>query len=98
MEEYPTLTRFCYTAEELHEEYGLSLEGALPKDLTEENLPNDQWLKSAGFSTTRCIRPLHLVGRSLPSLRAALLLRDAMRQQRTLQATKSHGRGLEKVF
>ena len=44
MEEYPTLTRFCYTAEELHEEYGLSLEGALPKDLTEENLPNDQWL------------------------------------------------------
>ena len=44
MEEYPILTRFCYTAEELHEEYGLSLEGVLPKDLTEEDLPNDQWL------------------------------------------------------
>ena len=44
MEEYPTLTRFCYTAKELHEEYGLNLEGVLPKDLTEEYLPNDLWL------------------------------------------------------
>ena len=43
MEEYPILTKFCYTAEELHEEYGLSIEGVLSKDLTEEDLPADQW-------------------------------------------------------
>ena len=42
MEEYPILTKFCYTAEELYKEYGLSIEGVLPKDLTEEDLPIDQ--------------------------------------------------------
>ena len=31
MEEYPLLTRFCYTAEDLHEEYGLSTGGGAPK-------------------------------------------------------------------
>ena len=41
MEEYPILTSICYTVKELHEEYGLSLEGVLPKDLIEENLPNN---------------------------------------------------------
>lgn len=44
MEEYPLLTRFCYTAEDLHEAYGLSLEGVLPKDLNDDDLPADQWL------------------------------------------------------
>ena len=44
MEEYPILTKFCYTAEELHEEYGLSIDGVLPKDLTDEDLPDDKWL------------------------------------------------------
>ena len=31
-------------SEELHKEYGLSKEGVLPKDLTDEDLPDDQWL------------------------------------------------------
>ena len=44
MEEYPLLTRFCYIVENLHEEYGLSLEGVLPKDLNDDDLPTDQWL------------------------------------------------------
>lgn len=44
MEEYPQQIKFCYTAEDLHEEYGLSLEGKLPKDLTDEDLPPEQWL------------------------------------------------------
>lgn len=44
MEHYPLLTKFYHTAEELHEEYGLSLQGVLPKDLNEVMLPKDQWL------------------------------------------------------
>ena len=44
MEEYPQQIKFCYTAEDLHEEYGLSLEGKLPKDLIDEDLPPEQWL------------------------------------------------------
>ena len=111
MEEYPILTKFFYTAKELHEEYGLSIEGVLPKDLTDEDLPDDQWLtvfkqsyqKNAKIYLNQ-VHPrlvedcrflfhrfFHLVGRSLRSLHVALLLRDAMRQQRTLRATKSHG-------
>ena len=42
--EYPKLSRFCYSALELHAEYGLSMEGKLPKDLTDEDLPPEQWL------------------------------------------------------
>ena len=41
MEEYPQLTRFYYTAEELYEEYGLSMEGVLPKDISDKDLPDD---------------------------------------------------------
>ena len=44
MDEYPILNKFCYTAEELHEEYGLSLEGKVARDLSECDLPDDQWL------------------------------------------------------
>ncbi|MCO5604150.1 hypothetical protein L7F22_058310 [Adiantum nelumboides] len=44
MDEYPILNKFCYTAEELHEEYGLSLEGKVAKDLSGYDLPDDQWL------------------------------------------------------
>ena len=44
MEEYPLLTKFCYTAKDLHAEYGLSMEGVLPKDLSNENLFDDQSL------------------------------------------------------
>lgn len=44
MEEYPQQIKFCYTAQDLHEEYGLSLEGKLSKDLTDEDLPPEQWL------------------------------------------------------
>ncbi|MCO5573587.1 hypothetical protein L7F22_027359 [Adiantum nelumboides] len=41
--EYLRLTKFCFLAEELHEEYGLSLEG-LPKELSEKDIPNEEWL------------------------------------------------------
>ncbi|MCO5576451.1 hypothetical protein L7F22_030261 [Adiantum nelumboides] len=44
MDEYPILNKFYYTAEELHEEYGLSLEVKVAKDLSGYDLPDDQWL------------------------------------------------------
>ncbi|MCO5578582.1 hypothetical protein L7F22_032426 [Adiantum nelumboides] len=44
MDEYPILNKFCYTTEELHEEYGLSIEGKVAKDLSSYDLPDDEWL------------------------------------------------------
>lgn len=44
MEEYPQLSRFCYTAEELHKEYGLSMEGVLAKDISDKDLSDDQYI------------------------------------------------------
>ena len=41
MDEYPQQRKFCYTAEELHEEYGLSLKGKLAQDLDDDDLPTD---------------------------------------------------------
>ena len=41
MEDYPLLTKSCHTAEELNEEYELSLKGVLPKYLNEVMLPED---------------------------------------------------------
>ncbi len=43
MNEYPVLSKFCYTAEELHDEYGLSMDGILPKDLGDDDLPDEHW-------------------------------------------------------
>ncbi len=42
--EYPRLSRFCFSAKELHEEYGLNLEGKLPKDLADKNISDEEWL------------------------------------------------------
>ncbi|MCO5597884.1 hypothetical protein L7F22_051969 [Adiantum nelumboides] len=44
MDEYPILNKFCYTVQELHEEYGLSIQGKVAKDLSGYDLPDDQWL------------------------------------------------------
>ncbi|MCO5573714.1 hypothetical protein L7F22_027488 [Adiantum nelumboides] len=45
MEEYPIVTKFCYTtAEEIHEEYGLNMKGVLPIDLGDDDLPNEEWM------------------------------------------------------
>ncbi|MCO5555374.1 hypothetical protein L7F22_008920 [Adiantum nelumboides] len=49
MEDYPQLTKFCYIVEELHEEYGLRLQGLLPKDITKDILPEEQWLTAFKF-------------------------------------------------
>ncbi|MCO5603239.1 hypothetical protein L7F22_057387 [Adiantum nelumboides] len=42
--EYPRLSKFFFSAEELHEEYGLSLEGKLPKELSDKDIPDEEWL------------------------------------------------------
>lgn len=41
---YPKLSRFCLTKEQLNQEYGLSLVGKLPTDLSKEDLPEAEWL------------------------------------------------------
>ncbi|MCO5614780.1 hypothetical protein L7F22_069064 [Adiantum nelumboides] len=42
--QYPRLSRFCYSVEDLHSEYGLSLEGKLPRDITDDELSDKDWL------------------------------------------------------
>ncbi|MCO5578247.1 hypothetical protein L7F22_032086 [Adiantum nelumboides] len=40
----PRLSRFCYSAEDLHSEYGLSLEGKLPRDIADYEISDKDWL------------------------------------------------------
>ena len=47
--EYPRLSRFCFSAKELHEEYGLSLEGKLPKDLADKDISHEEWMRVLSF-------------------------------------------------
>ncbi|MCO5580028.1 hypothetical protein L7F22_033894 [Adiantum nelumboides] len=42
--QYPKQTRFCYIREELHEEYGLSLEGKLYQHLGDADVTDQDWL------------------------------------------------------
>ena len=42
--QYPRLSRFCYSAEDLHSEYGLSLEGKLPRDIADDEILDKDWL------------------------------------------------------
>ena len=35
---------FFYTAEELHKEYGLSMEGKVAKDISDKDLLDDQYM------------------------------------------------------
>ncbi|MCO5579377.1 hypothetical protein L7F22_033232 [Adiantum nelumboides] len=42
--QYPRLSRFCYSVENLHSEYGLSLEGKLPRDIADDEISDKDWL------------------------------------------------------
>ncbi|MCO5614993.1 hypothetical protein L7F22_069280 [Adiantum nelumboides] len=42
--QYPRLSKFCYLAEDLHSEYGLSLEGKLPRDIADDKISDKDWL------------------------------------------------------
>lgn len=42
--QYPKQTRFCFTRHDLHEEYGLSLEGKLYQHLSDEDVTDEDWL------------------------------------------------------
>ncbi|MCO5593828.1 hypothetical protein L7F22_047846 [Adiantum nelumboides] len=42
--QYPCLSRFCYSADDLHSEYGLSLEGKLPRDIADDEILDKDWL------------------------------------------------------
>ena len=41
---YPKQSHFCYTREDLYEEYGLRLEGKLYQNLDAEDLTKEEWL------------------------------------------------------
>ena len=41
---YPKLKRFCLTKEQLNAEYGLSLVGKFPKDLSKQDMSEEDWL------------------------------------------------------
>ncbi|MCO5586917.1 hypothetical protein L7F22_040861 [Adiantum nelumboides] len=42
--QYPRLSKFCYSAEDLHSEYGLNLEGKLPRDIADDEISDKDWL------------------------------------------------------
>lgn len=42
--QYPKQSQFCYTRDDLHDEYGLSLEGKLYQNLDVEDLSDKDWL------------------------------------------------------
>ncbi|MCO5566376.1 hypothetical protein L7F22_020053 [Adiantum nelumboides] len=42
--QYPRLSKFCYSVKDLHSEYGLSLEGKLPRDITDDEISDKDWL------------------------------------------------------
>ncbi|MCO5548916.1 hypothetical protein L7F22_002378 [Adiantum nelumboides] len=42
--QYPKQTRFCFTRHDLHEECGLSLEGKLYQNLSDEDVIDEDWL------------------------------------------------------
>lgn len=42
--QYPKQSRFCYTRQDLHEEYGLSLDGKLYQNLGAEDVIEEDWL------------------------------------------------------
>ncbi|MCO5584288.1 hypothetical protein L7F22_038212 [Adiantum nelumboides] len=42
--QYPRLSKFCYSADDLHSEYGLSLEGKLPRDIADDEISDKDWL------------------------------------------------------
>ncbi|MCO5559731.1 hypothetical protein L7F22_013332 [Adiantum nelumboides] len=42
--QYPKQTKFCFTQHDLHEEYGLSLEGKLYQHFSDEDVTDEDWL------------------------------------------------------
>ncbi|MCO5603302.1 hypothetical protein L7F22_057451 [Adiantum nelumboides] len=42
--DYLRLSKFSFSNKELHEEYGLSLEGKLPEELSDKDIPDEEWL------------------------------------------------------
>ncbi|MCO5557948.1 hypothetical protein L7F22_011522 [Adiantum nelumboides] len=88
--EYPRLSTFCFSIEELHEEYGLSLEEKLPKELTNKEIPDEEWL-----SVFKC---LHKKSTKLffNHVRDELVDECRLLYQKVYQATPSNGELLAK--
>ncbi|MCO5606871.1 hypothetical protein L7F22_061062 [Adiantum nelumboides] len=88
--EYPRLSKFCFSAKELHEEYALNLEGKLPKELSNKDIPDEEWL-----SVFKC---LHKKSTKLflNHVRDEFVDECRLLYQKVYQATPSNGELLEK--
>ncbi|MCO5580122.1 hypothetical protein L7F22_033989 [Adiantum nelumboides] len=88
--EYPRLSKFCFLIEELHEEYGLSLEGKLPKELSDKDIPDEEWL-----SVFKCLHKKN-TKLFLNHVRDELIDECRLLYQKVYQATPSNGELLAK--
>ncbi|MCO5566966.1 hypothetical protein L7F22_020649 [Adiantum nelumboides] len=88
--QYPRLSKFCYSADDLHSEYGLSLEGKLPRDIADEEILNKDWI-----TVFKC---LHQKNTKLyiSSVREEFVDECRLLYQKVYQATPSNGELLAK--
>ncbi|MCO5572121.1 hypothetical protein L7F22_025872 [Adiantum nelumboides] len=88
--EYKRLSIFCFSAEELHEEYGLILEEKLPKELSNKDIPNEEWP-----SVFKCLHKKN-IKLFLNHVRDEFVDECRLLYQKVYQATPSNGELLAK--
>ncbi|MCO5550580.1 hypothetical protein L7F22_004068 [Adiantum nelumboides] len=88
--EYLRLSKFCFSAKELHEEYGISLEGKLPKELSDKDIPDEEWL-----SVFKCLHKKN-TKLFLNHVRDEFVDEFGLLYQKVYQATPSNGELLAK--
>ncbi|MCO5575262.1 hypothetical protein L7F22_029062 [Adiantum nelumboides] len=88
--EYPRLSKFFFLAKELHEKYGLNLEGKLPKELSDKDIPDEEWLSVFKF--------MHMKNTKLflNHVRDEFVDECRLLYQKVYQATPSNGELLAK--
>ncbi|MCO5596931.1 hypothetical protein L7F22_051002 [Adiantum nelumboides] len=87
---YPRLSKFYFSAEEMHEEYGLTLEGKLPKELSYKDIPDEEWL-----SVFKCLHKKN-TKLFLNHVRDQFVNECWLLYQKVYQATPSNGELLAK--
>ncbi|MCO5554913.1 hypothetical protein L7F22_008451 [Adiantum nelumboides] len=88
--EYLRLSKCCFLAKELHEEYRLCLEGKLSKELSDKDIPDEEWL-----SVFKCMHKKS-TKLFLNHVRDRLINKCRLLYQNVYQATPSNGELLAK--
>ena len=88
--QYPRLARFCYSAEDLHSEYGLSLEGKLPREIAD-----DEILEKDSLTVFKCL-PQKNTKLYIASVREEFANECRLLYQKVYQAAPSNGELLTK--